>query len=198
MNYILSSKNYNYDIVTYEQDASPDYKLFNMGKSLRTSINEVCYYSLNSPEALRKLQKFQWLSSTGPDLVSPEFRNVIERVASTDVEFFETIILNGKEKITGYSAINILKKTNCLNLDRSEYKPTNFDASNPTYRFYYMVVDEEPLGASIVRSIESSTTIVVSEAFKDACIEAKLKGLLFCDSIDITPQQRSKCIDIKS
>lgn len=195
MNYILSTQNNNYDIVIYDHAISADYRLFKEALSLQDSPLSL-FYTVKKKEDLKKIKKFHWLSSTGPDLVSNEFRKVITEVAGNEVEFFDVTIMFGEEKIEGFSAINFKYIVPCLDMDKSEFKPTNFDPSDPTYRFYFMVVNSENLDVNIALCKEMKASIVVSEQLKQSCFKAGLKGLKFCNAIDMTYQERTVCEEI--
>lgn len=192
MNYILSTKDNNYDIVSYDHDNSADYKTFLKGMNIPSSEGPFLY-NIVRPADFKKIKKFNWLSSTGPDLISQDFRKILEETSSEDVQFFDALIMYEDETIEGFSVLNITKKVDCLNMQQSEYKLTNFDPQYPTYRFYYQVVNDSSLSGNIVRCNESPTNIIISNSLKNAISSAGLKNFSFCKSIDITPQNRSRC-----
>jgi len=188
MNYILSTSNNSYGIVDYDHNSSPDYTIFNMG----IEISELEQPLIFNVKDKSKLRKFHILSSTGPELVSKELRKVIEEHFYDDIEFFQAELISGNDIILDYSAINVKTLNNCFDLEKSDYKLTNFDPSNPTYRFYTQVVKDEKLGANIVRSSEQLTNIIVNEDVIEKCKEAKISGLCFYKILDITPNDLSE------
>lgn len=190
MNYMLSELKNSNGIVSYENDISLDYTAFLEGIALG-DINPSLYYTVKKESDVEKMRRFHMISSSGADLISDSFRAVIEKIASQEVEFFEPIIMFKDQKIQGFSAMNIKYRKNCLDLPASEFKLTNFDPSNPTYRFYYIVIDNHNLGANIVRCNEMGRIIVVSEQFKEACKVANLRNLVFSQTSDMTYNNRT-------
>jgi hypothetical protein len=192
MNYLLSTVPNSYDIVEYNHAISYDYRSFLEGESLG-NLQSPLFYSIKRKADIKKLRNYHLIFSTGPELISNMFRKVIENF-SDEVEFFDVEITFENEKIEGFSVINIKNKISCLDMNKSEYKPTNFDPNNPTYRFYYLVVKENALEElNIVRCKEMSVKIVVSENFKKACFDSRLSGLSFCNPLDLTYDNRTFC-----
>ncbi|ENZ4286714.1 DUF1629 domain-containing protein [Citrobacter farmeri] len=193
MSYILSVEHNTFNMISYLHDISVDYSLFNEGISLK-ALSGKLVYKVKNKSGLNKLKKCHIISTTGPDLVSNDLKEVLTSVAPNEVEFFNAEIFFENKKIEGFSVINPTVRVDCCNMEKSEYKITNFDPKNPTYMFSYTVLLEEiPHNLNVVRCNERHGLIVVSERIKQECINAKLKGLQFCKSIDMTYNNRSDC-----
>jgi hypothetical protein len=112
-----------------------------------------------------------------------------------NLQFFDVELYCDNEKIDDFCALNITCKISCVDITKSEYRLMNFDKNNPDYMFYYLklrdnIFTENP-NLDIVLCEEMPRYIVVSEKIKEILFKAKLKGLQFSDSIDITPQERT-------
>ena len=142
---------------------------------------------------LKKVEKAILLESSGPELVSRRLKEVLE-ATSKSIQFFDVELFCEGEKIEGFYAANLLHKINCVDIERSEFRLTNFDPQEPEYMFYYMRLKDNLFkegDIDIVRCREMHRCIVVNEKIKKALFNAGLKGLQFSDSIDMTPQERS-------
>ncbi len=193
MIHIISVENNTYNMLEYLHDESFDYSYFNEGISLK-GVKCNLVYQAKSKSAFNKLKHLHLISSTGPDLVSREFRCFLEKNVPDEVEFFDAAIVFGEQKLDGFSAINPVVKINCCDMVKSEFQLMNFDPNNPVYMFLYTVLlDEIPYGLNIVRCAENPNLIVVSDKIKNLFVECGLKGMKFCKSIDITPKGRSDC-----
>ncbi|EPC7690630.1 imm11 family protein [Providencia stuartii] len=193
MSYIISSITNTFNLLEYCHNTSVDYTLFREGISLKGNCFQINYKAKNKA-SLNKIKKNHILFTTGIELVSSELREVLEKIAPTEVEFFDANIFFGNYVLHSYSAINVLTKINCFDMEKSEFTLTNFAPHNPQYAFLYTVLlDEIPYSFDIVRSEETPNTIVVSDKLKIAIINAGLKNIEFCKSIDLTPKNRSSC-----
>ena len=120
-------------------------------------------------------------------------KEVLE-ATSKSIQFFDVELFCEGEKIEGFYAANLPYKINCVDIERSEFRLTNFDPQEPEYMFYYMRLRDnlfKEFDIDIVRCREMHRCIVVNEKIKKALFDAGLKGLQFSDSIDMTPQERS-------
>jgi hypothetical protein len=182
-----------FDMVEYDHQNSALFDLFLEGTSLSGMALDL-RYTVKKKSDVDKLGKSHLIYSTGPVLVSDALRAVIERVAPAQAEFFEIRLAIKDSDVRGFSAMNLVHKTSCLDLEKSEYRVTNFDPHNPEYRFLYTVFrDAFEIDLDIVRCQEKSTLIVVSDALKAACFDAKLHGLEFCRAMDMTHGDRTVC-----
>ena len=142
---------------------------------------------------MKKVEKAILLESSGPELVSRRLKEALE-ATSRSIQFFDVELSCEGEKIEGFYAANLLYKINCVDIECSEFRLTNFNPQEPEYMFYYMRLKDnlfKGLDIDIVRCREMYRCIVVNEKIKKALFDAGLKGLQFSDSIDITPQGRS-------
>jgi hypothetical protein len=182
-----------FDMVEYDHKLSAPYDLFFEGTSLAGMALDL-RYTVKKKSDVDKLAKAHLVYSTGPDLVSDALRAVIERVAPAQAEFFDIRMSFKDSDIRGFSAMNLLHKEPCVDLEKSEYRVTNFDPHNPEYRFLYTVFrDSFESDLDIVRCQEKPSSIVVSDALKTACFDEKLHGLEFYRAVDMTHGDRSIC-----
>lgn len=193
MIYLASPSINTYGMVEYDHELSAPYDLFFEGTSLAGMALDL-RYTVKKKGDIGKLAKAHLVESTGPDLVSDALRALIERVAPGQAEFFDAHIAFKDRAIPGFSVMNPVAKVSCVDLEKSEYQQTNFDPHNPTYMFLYTVLfDAIGNDRDIVRCQEAPRGIVVSEALKTACFDAKLAGLLFYRAVDMTYANRSIC-----
>jgi hypothetical protein len=181
------------DWAVYDNDISIDYKEFFKGSSFNESELPL-YYSIQKKANLNKVRKALILESTGPELIRKSLKDILE-VSVIGTQFFEVELYYCEDKIEGFYALNLLHKINCVDIENSEYRLTNFDTNRPSYLFYYMKLKDDIFNDNtdydIVRCKEMPRNIVVSERLKDILIKADLKGLQFSDSVDMTPQRRT-------
>lgn len=191
--YIISTTKNTNDWVEYINDISIDYNEFLQGK-LFSETELPLYYNVQKKTDIDKVKKALILESSGPELISKRLKEILE-LTTKNVQFFEVDLYCGEEKIEGFYALNLPYKINCVDLENSEYRLTNFDPKNPNYMFYYMKLKEDIFNEDskydIVRCKEMHRTIIISERIKKILIESNLKGLQFSDSIDLTPQDRT-------
>ena len=180
-------------MVEYDHEHSAPYDLFFEGMSLAGIALDLRYTVKRKGDA-DKLAKAHLVNSTGPDLVSDALRAVIERVAPAQAQFFDVCLSFGDSEILGFSAMNLTHMVSCIDMEKSEYRVTNFDPHNPTYMFLYTVLsDSFESDLDIVRCEEERRAIVVNDALKTACVDAKLRGLLFCRAVDMTYGNHTIC-----
>ena len=189
--YILTTTQNTHGWVVYENDISTDYQNFFKGDFIASS--PTLFYRISKKTYLKKVEKAILLESSGPELVSRRLKEVLEAI-SKSIQFFNVELFCEGEKIEGFYAANLLHKINCVDIEHSEFRLTNFDPQEPEYMFYYMRLRDnlfKEFDIDIVRCREMPRCIVVSEKIKKALFDAGLKGLQFSDSIDMTPQERS-------
>lgn len=189
--YILTTIQNTHGWVVYENDISTDYQFFCQGDFIAPP--PILFYRVSKKAYMKKVEKAILLESSGPELVSRRLKEALE-ATSKSIQFFDVELFCEGEKIEGFYAANLLYKINCVDIERSEFRLTNFNPQEPEYMFYYMRLKEnlfKGLDIDIVRCREMHRCIVVNEKIKKALFDAGLKGLQFSDSIDITPQERS-------
>lgn len=192
MIYFMSNSKNTSSLLTYEHDKSEDYRQFFAGNALYGSNG--LHFAVSKESAIKQLHKHHIVTSTGPILYSNQLRDVLLRIAPTEVEFFDAEIHFRDQRIEGFSVINPLFRLRCVDLEKSECQQTNFDTNNPKYSFdYEVLLDEMPEGAHLAICHEHHRQVVVSQVIKEACRAARLKGLQFCRSLDMTPADRSEC-----
>ena len=190
--YILTPTKNTNGWIEYDNDISLDYKDFFKGEYILDKEPPL-FYSLLKSSYLKKIRSAVLLESTGPELVSKRFKEVLEALTG-DVQFFDVNLFCGNERVEGFYAMNLPYCMKCIDLENSEFHLMNFDRNNPDYMFYYMKLKKnifEDDNVDIVRCEEMHRNIVVSEKIKKALFAAGLKGLQFSDSIDITPKERT-------
>lgn len=193
MPHALLPKDNTFNMLSYSHETSSDYSLFSEGFSLK-GLDINLEYKAKSVASLKKIKKQNLILSTGPELVSQPLRKILEELAPTEVEFFDAKISFGDITLHDYSAINILHKRPCCNMEKSEYEITNFDPSSPAYMFLYTVLkDSVPENLNIARCSEQPTLIIINNKLKEHCLDKKLKNISFCSEIDITHKDRSIC-----
>lgn len=91
MSYIISSITNTFNLLEYCHNTSVDYTLFREGISLKGNCFQINYKAKNKA-SLNKIKKNHILFTTGIELVSSELREVLEKIAPTEVEFFDANI----------------------------------------------------------------------------------------------------------
>ncbi len=97
MSYILSVEHNTFNMISYLHDISVDYSLFNEGISLK-ALSGKLVYKVKNKSGLNKLKKCHIISTTGPDLVSNDLKEVLTSVAPNEVEFFNAEIFFENKK----------------------------------------------------------------------------------------------------
>jgi hypothetical protein len=196
MIYFFSGKENAFNFLEYDQDISVDYTIFKECIHLQ-GVDMRLVYQITKKSGVPKTKKSHCLELLGPTLVSKQLQQVIEKIAPDEAEFFDVSITYEDQKIDGFSAMNLLYATECVDLDKSEFELTNFDPHNPTYFFYYRILQEQTLSEKNIFRCNETGDIVVTEKLKSACKEANLKGLCFERAIDMTPGcSRTICEEI--
>lgn len=189
--YILTTTQNTHGWVIYENDISTGYQDFFKGDFIVSPPS--LFYRVSKKTYMKKVEQAILLESSGPELVSRRLKEALE-ATSKSIQFFDVELFCEGEKIEGFYAVNLLYKINCVDIEHSEFRLTNFDPQKPEYMFYYMRLKEnlfKGLDIDIVRCREMHRCIVVNEKIKKALFDVGLKGLQFSDSIDLTPQERS-------
>ena len=189
--YILTTTQNTHGWVVYENDISTSYQNFFKGDFIASP--PTLYYRVSRKAYREKVENAILLESSGPELVSRRLKEILEAI-SKSIQFFDVELFCEGEKIEGFYAAKLLYKINCVDIERSEFRLTNFNPQEHEYMFYYMRLKEnlfKGLDIDIVRCREMHRCIVVNEKIKNVLFDAGLKGLQFSDSIDITPQERS-------
>ena len=190
MGFALGTKDNTYGLVKYDYGRSADYKLFLAGARIGT-LPRPLVYSVSRPSALPKVQRNHLLQSVGAALVSDALRETLEQVAYDDLEFFPAEIRDQSSLVTGFSAINVINKRPCIDMEQSEYRQTNFDPIKPTYTFsFYRLAPDQPYGCRIALAQQFPELVIVDDVVKAACFSAKLRGLTFASAVDLTDQKR--------
>jgi hypothetical protein len=191
--YILGTIKNTNDWVEYDDDRSMDYKEFLKGQTFMEKELPL-FYRCPKKSYLNKIKSAIMLQSSGPDLVNKRLKEVLE-VNTDNAQFFEVKLCCDNEKIEGFYALHTRYQIPCVDIKNSEYTLKYYDPNNPHYSFSYMKLKDnlfnEENNFDLVRCKESSRSIVVSERIKKALFDAKLKGLEFSDSIDMTYQDRT-------
>lgn len=191
--YILTSVKNTNDWVVYDDTISLDYKEFLKGEFLLESELPLFYY-IQKKANLSKIKSSVILNSSGAPLVNKRLRDILE-ANEQNLQFFNVELYCDNEKIDGFYALNVPCKKPCIDIEKSEYRILNFDVNSPKYMFYYLKLKEDifvnETDNNIVICEEMPRYLIVSERLKKALFQAKLKGLQFSDSIDITPQDRT-------
>ena len=191
MIYKISTSKPNYHFVSYQDGMQPSYTQFLRGALEKT---QGLTYSLERKSFVQQIQKCHLVTSVGPTLVSQRLRGVLESIIPGEIEFYSASINSEGGVINNYSAIRPKCTVECVDMEKSEYTRTNFDDRNPTYSFSYQkFLPEIPYGFNFVICEEFQRQMIVSEVVKEACFAAKLKGLQFCSSVDLTPANRGQC-----
>lgn len=191
--YLISTTKNTHGLLTFDHDRAPGSDLFFEGTDLAGIRFELVYHLKRRTDA-KRFSKFHLIHSNGPELVSKAFREILEKIAPDDVEFFEPRIMYGCETIEGFSAINVKARVRCVDLETSEYRQTNFDPVSPVYSFSYIrLLEQSPATTALARCEEQPAYMVAGEHLKSACLDAGLQGLMFCRAIDMTYGDRSDC-----
>ena len=133
--YILTTTQNTHGWVVYENDISTDYQNFFKGDFIASS--PTLFYRVSRKTYLKKVEKAILLESSGPELVSRRLKEVLE-ATSKSIQFFDAELFCEGEKIEGFYAANLPYKINCVDIEHSEFRLTNFDPQEPEYMFYYM------------------------------------------------------------
>lgn len=192
MCYVLLSALDTMELLEYHQNISIPENSFTIGKRPDPTDIKILYYAPNESE--KNIRTYHFISSSGPTLVSSMLRDVLCSIASDEIDFYSTTVRCKETTITDYWAIRPKILAECFDMKKSEYHLWNFDPNDPQYDFLYIVLNKNvPYDLHIVRSEEIPHYIVVDESIKQACFDAKLKGLAFCSNLDANLQDRSCC-----
>jgi hypothetical protein len=163
----------------YDHDKSPDYLSFQSG-SIITNIDTRPVFKLNKNISKKKLLEFDFLMSDGGDFISQKFANLIKSISPDDVQIIEADCFLNETPIGPYFIANILNIIPCADMTKSSYRPLMRNSANGPFKFTSIVFIENSLnGHLIVRCKEDPETIVVSDAFVQACKDNNIRGVAF-------------------
>lgn len=182
---------------SYDYEKSISHLNFLEGKIINEK-NPALYYRISKKSYVEKVKSAILFQSLGVWIVNHKLKEILERVVPNyNIQFFPIKILYKEEEITELYAINISDKISCVEIEKSEFRITNFDPKNPQYMFYYMKLKENIFEdydyLDIVICKENPQYIVVSEKIKKELFKEKIKNLEFWDSVDMTYQNRTIC-----
>lgn len=197
MYFALTTKTNTNGIVEFEYKHSSDYRPFLNGGYIDPSKVKLTY-TVPTQAKLNRLYKNHLLESSGPELISSKLRETLENNQIEGLQYFNVDLLFKGKNLSGFFAINILKKRKCFNLAECEYSVMNFDPNNPLYTFEYFTISEDLTDSTLIqRSSESPRLIVVHQKISEICRENQLSGLCFSKKIDLTNKKRSETFCIK-
>lgn len=163
----------------YDHEYSPDFLSFQNGTYV-DNIETPPVFSIKKNISAKKLGEFDFLMSDGGDFISKKFANLINDISPADVQLIEAKVFIKNDFFGIYFIPNILNIIPCANMEKSSYKPVLRSAPNGPIKFTKTVFIDNSLGEHlIVRCQEDPETIVVSEAFVQACKSNKILGVNF-------------------
>ncbi|UFH49091.1 imm11 family protein [Pseudomonas sp. KNUC1026] len=168
-------------VLFYDHDKSNDLVDFRICQPVEGDV--IALFTGKPKANIQKLKKTDFIESDGPLLISQAMGEVIKKHAA-QIELFSAEIRIGTEIITGYCVLNILKQKPCIDLSRSDYRPTIEGMPEYGLRFHHLhsLSDTDLASDGIVRASESHGEIFVSTALGDALTHAQLSGFSLIDA----------------
>ena len=189
MSYFLTTEVSTAGLIKYNTKTSIDFMFFQKGA--RKDVSDVNIFLSASQKSIQKIQDYHLVSTIGPTLISAKLKNIILDIVPEEVDIYSAPIECNGVIFDSFYAIRPKSLIECCDLGASEYEVEEIDQYEKSYRFLYCALQKDiPYGMQIVRCEEFPRLIVVGDSIKEACFEAKLKGLLFAQSIDFTPKGR--------
>jgi hypothetical protein len=192
--YVIGNGRPAYDLLKYEENESIDYRYFLAGPRVDTAS---VVFTVQKKQFLKWAPTTHIFETLGPILIDNKLKEIINEIASSEVDFYPAVIKYEHGLIKNFYAIRPKTLASCYNLELSEYDKTVYDVFSE-YEFSYIVlIDNIPYDLNIVRCEENPNFLVVSNKIKEACYKSKMKGMEFWRTYDETPQGRDICEKIK-
>jgi len=151
-------------------------------KKQQMPLNERVIYTVDKFD--KYLDEYDILPTIGASLISYKLKKIIKELNINDCQFIPVIIedTSTNEVNENFFALNILNCIDCLDEEKSKIKPLMKSFPNgPIKVISLFFKDNELEGHSIVRMLESKSTIVVNSIFLEICKESKIKGVQFIE-----------------
>jgi len=114
MSYVLGSALANRELIEYDHKVSTPEIVFRIGKRPDPAEVKVVYLS---PKIVEKdIRKHHFLVSIGPVIVSPQLREVLYSIASSELDFYPASIVGKDSTITDYWAIRPKTLAECFDM----------------------------------------------------------------------------------
>lgn len=116
-------------------------------------------------------------------IASEQCRNILDEMNITNIQYLPIKIKNlfNKSEIEGFSVVNIIGKTEALNLNASVYSYFELDDENILNVIKYAINKNDVTNIHIFRLKEDTIPIFVSEEVKKAFEINKLNGFDFLE-----------------
>lgn len=127
---------------------------------------------------LFRLSKYDYLFSSGPDLVSKKLASIIAgNVDSEDIQFFPASISNGSQELFGFSVIHYTRCESAINLTESTSKPLLTYMPNGPKTFTHVVLKNGNPAHHMFRALESTDLVIVTDSLAAILESQKIVGI---------------------
>lgn len=145
-------------------------------------LNERVVYTVDKFD--NYLDEYDILPTIGVPLISYKLKKIIRELNINDCQFIPATIedISTNKVNKNFFALNILNCIDCLDKEKSEIKPLMKSFPNGPIKVISLFFKNNALeGHSIVRMLESKSTIIVNSIFLEICKKSKIKGVQFIE-----------------
>jgi hypothetical protein len=123
---------------------------------------------------------YDLLPTYNTPLVSDKFKNTFDNLHD-DIQYIKAIIIDNNNTNENFYYLNILNILPVMDKNKSifEYKEYGDEKIIKIKKLF--IINDALKGHSIIRMEEHESYIIVTEEFKNKCINAKLKGINFLE-----------------
>lgn len=159
----------------FDDENNIDFSTLNEGKKIQFDLPFL--YTVDKIDSY--INSYDLLPTIGLPLVSKKFKNIFLDLTKNQIDFIPVIIKDDEQnENTNFFALNILNVISCMDEEKSITEKTRYG----TLKIKKLNFIKGTLkNMDIVRMEEHKSYIIVTEAFKNKCEEASLKGINFIE-----------------
>ncbi|WP_025026054.1 imm11 family protein [Caldalkalibacillus mannanilyticus] len=164
----------------YDHEKFPDHLIFKSGSEVDVSSFQEIYLRANKKVSLERLSSYDYLFSSGPDLISNKLADIfIRRNLANQIQTIPVTILCGDMEVKGFNIIIYKKCDTAIDMKASTYVPLLKYMPDGPKKFTSVVILEKEPHYKIFRAEENKDKVIVSHDLKVELEREGVKGIKF-------------------
>jgi len=161
----------------YDSQKFPDPLLLKIGKLVDPDKFSHAYLTANSRASIKKLMTYDYLFSSGPEIISEKLAKLLISSEVDAVQLIPTRIKHSESFYENYYIINYLSVKKSFDLDECEFSPIIKSMPNGPKKFTKISLLDSPRGNFIFRAEESLQEVAVTDDLAKIIKDEEIKGI---------------------